>query len=267
MSCNRRLSSALAVCAAILVAPAGLAQTSPAAPGTTTDVVCTLNQAGPEYAGVCAVPCRVNALAVNFDRLLENCRSDTPPRSVKASLKKVDAAGNWLGNMEGKYPEDPTRFELSRSPQGRATVAQLPFGWFPLKTATQSADALVLVIDAAVPLPPTRDDLRIIDRALALLNDVAIWNKNDTRICPPDPVKWSLFCALTQATVEVSGGVHYRQPALEAVREVLNEVGGTRLRAHRLMDYNNHPDTTLDEVHALLRTAKARVERKVSPPQ
>jgi hypothetical protein len=46
-------------------------------------------------------------------------------------------------------------------------------------------------------------------------------------------------------------------------REVLNEVGGNRLGKHRLMDYNNHPDTTLAEVHSLLRTAEARLEKRL----
>lgn len=69
-----------------------------------------------------------------------------------------------------------------------------------------------------------------------------------------------MFCALTQATVEISGGVHYRQPAHEKVREVLNEVGGDRVKKHRLMDYNNHPDTTLEDVRNLLYKAKARID-------
>ena len=106
-------------------------------------------------------------------------------------------------------------------------------------------------------------DIRIIQRAEALLSDEKVWNREDNRICPPNPQKWSLFCALQQATEEISGGVHYRQPALQMVREVLNEVGGTRLGKHRLMDYNNHPDTTLAEVHSLLRTAEARLEKRL----
>jgi len=65
------------------------------------------------------------------------------------------------------------------------------------------------------------------------------------------------------ATVEVSGGVHYRQPALQMVREVLNEVGGNRLNKHRLMDYNNHPDTTLADIRNLLRTAQVRLEQRL----
>ncbi len=47
------------------------------------------------------------------------------------------------------------------------------------------------------------------------------------------------------------------------VREVLNEVGGNRLGKHRLMHYNNHPDTTLAEIHSLLRTAQARLEKRL----
>jgi hypothetical protein len=48
----------------------------------------------------------VNALKANFDKLLENCKDNSPPRMVLASLKSVDDRGNYLGKMEGKYPED-----------------------------------------------------------------------------------------------------------------------------------------------------------------
>jgi hypothetical protein len=34
---------------------------------------------------------------------------------------------------------------------------------------------------------------------------------------------------------------------------------------HRLMDCNNHPDTTLAEVHGLLDTAQARLEKRLRP--
>jgi hypothetical protein len=65
-----------------------------------------------------------------------------------------------------------------------------------------------------------------------------------------------------QATEEIAGGVHYRQPALQAVREVVNEVGGTRVGKHRLMDYNNHADTTLDEIYALLDKARIKLDAR-----
>lgn len=225
------------------------------------DIVrCTLKNTGAEYAGTCSVPCQVNALKANFDKLLESCREDSPPRIVVASLKQIDEKGNYLGKMEGKYPEDPTRFEIADSQYVSTKIAKLPFGWFPLENANKSGEQLLLTINATKVLPATQDDIKIMNRALDLLSSESIWNKNDNRICPPSPNKWSLFCALTQATVEVSGGVHYRQPAHEKVREVLNEVGGNRVKTHRLMDYNNHPDTTLQDVQNLLIQARARVQ-------
>jgi DNA-directed RNA polymerase sigma subunit (sigma70/sigma32) len=68
---------------------------------------------------------------------------------------------------------------------------------------------------------------------------------------------------LTQATAEVSGGVHYRQPALQTVREVLNEVDGRRIRLHRLMEYNNDPETTLDDIYKILKISEQRLEKRV----
>ena len=165
--------------------------------------------------------------------------------------------------MEGKFPEDPTRFELVMSSGGKPGIAKTPFGWFSLRSAQRENEVLRLTIAANNQLPPTPDDIRIIQRAEALLLNETVWNREDNRTCPDNPQKWSLFCALQQATQEISGGVHYRQPALQMVREVLNEVGGNRLGKHRLMDYNNHPDTTLSEIHGLLDTAQARLEKRV----
>jgi hypothetical protein len=136
-------------------------------------------------------------------------------------------------------------------------------GWFSLQSVQRENETLRLAIAANNQLPPTSDDIRIIQRAKALLSDEKVWNREDNRTCPANPQNWSLFCALQQATQEISGGVHYRQPALQMVREVLNEVGGNRLGKHRLMDYNNHSDTTLTDVHSLLNTAQARLEKRL----
>jgi hypothetical protein len=204
----------------------------------------------------------VNALAINIDGPNPKASCDTPPRRVAVTLRQTQASENWLGTMEGKFPEDPVRFELGGR-AGETRVAKTPFGWFAVQSERLEADTLHLTIGANRQLPPTTDDIRIIQRATALLSDAQHWNREDNRTCPPNPQKWSLFCALEQATFEITGGVHYRQPALQTAREVLNEVGGTRLGKHRLMDYNNHPDTTLAEIHQLLRTAQTRLERRL----
>jgi len=224
-------------------------------------VTCVLEREGSDFSGTCEVPCSINALAIDIDGPNPKKACDSPPRRVAATLHKTN--GNWLGTMQGKFPEDPTRFEVVMPTAAKPGVAKTPFGWFYLQGAREERDTLSLTIAANNQLPPTLDDIRIIQRAETLLSDQKAWNREDSRTCPPNPQKWSLFCALQQATREISGGVHYRQPALQMVREVLNEIGGNRLGKHRLMDYNNHPDTTLAEIHDLLHTAQTRLEQRL----
>ena len=230
-----------------------LQQIALAEPATT--MTCALNRAATAYNGYCEVPCQVNALAVNFGGTKPNFHCENEQRRVSASLEQKD--GIWFGHMQGAQPEDPTPFEIS------GAVAKSPFGWFAVQSFQRSDTAVTLTMLVDKQLPPTMDDIRILERARALLSDESTWNRRDNRKCPPQPERWSLFCALMQATEEITGGVHYRQPALQAAREVLNEVGAGRFGKHRIMDYNNHPDTTLLEIHRLLRTAQARLETEV----
>jgi hypothetical protein len=243
-----------ALAPAVAPAPAPVAAAAP--PG---GLVCTLAARDAGYAGTCEVPCSVNALAVNFNGLDERRRCDGPPRTVNATLARTAVAGRWLGTMQGVQPEDPTRLEVVPNKGAAGHVARTPFGWFAVSELRDSATAVQLRLDTRAQVRPTGDDLAIIDRATALLPNPQVWNKEDNRQCPAGQPRLSLFCALMQATTELSGGVHYRQPAMQAVREELNKVDPARIKTHRIMDWNNHPATTLDEVHALLKRARGRV--------
>ena len=226
-------------------------------------VTCALNRAGTEFAGTCEIPCLVYAMAISFDGPSPGVTCAGPPHRVTSTLRRIPTSESWLGTMEGKFPEDPTRFEVISGRGSKPGVAKTPYGWFRLDAARLADDRLTIDIQSNALLPPTIDDVRIIQRAIALLPDAKVWNKNDDRNCPPNPQKLSVFCALMQATQEVAGGVHYRQPALQVVREIVNIVGGTRVKTHRLMEYNNHPDTTLDDIHTMLRMAQTRLEQRL----
>ena len=246
---------------ALLALPA-LLSVPPAARAAPNTLTCTLARAGTEFAGTCEVPCSVNALAIEIDGPNPKKACDGPPRRVEASLYET-GAGRLRGIMQGRKPEDPPRFELIAADGATPGVAKTPYGWFALAGMRDDGDTLTLTIAANHQLPPTRDDLRIIARAKALLKDDTVWNRQDTRKCPPSAQAWSLFCALEKATQEVAGGIHYRQPALQVVREIVDETGGDRLQSHRIMDYNNHPKTTLAEIHGLLDAAQARLEKRL----
>jgi hypothetical protein len=222
-------------------------------------IACDLKRDGAAFSGACGIPCAVNALAINIDGPRSGFSCNQPNRAVNVTLRPQERFDDWLGTMQGKEPEDPTRFGVSKPKDGKPGVARTPYGWFALTEAKSDGDSLKLTILANRQLPPTPDDIAIVRRAIALIPSKDVWNKEDNRQCPPGQTKVSLFCAMMQATTEISGGVHYRQPAMQAVREVLNEVGGDRVKLHRIMDYNNHPDTTLDEIHALLKRAEAKL--------
>lgn len=249
----------------IIAALAGIAVCAlhPAAVRAESNVMtCSLSRTGDTYQGSCEVPCLVNNLSIDIDGPKAGASCDAPERHDPVSLKPNGESGQWLGTMDGKFPEDPKRFEVIEGRNQGDGVAKTPFGWFAIRTATHQADAFNLTIAANNQLPPTASDIKIIERALNLLSGDATWNRQDTRKCPPDPKAWSLFCALQQATTEISGGVHYRQPALQAVREEVDRVYD-KVSKHRLMEYNNSPATSLGDVRAVLLAAEDHLKQRL----
>jgi hypothetical protein len=84
-------------------------------------------------------------------------------------------------------------------------------------------------------------EIKILDRALQLLNKGSNWNRVDARVCDnsPYPYKWSLFCALHQASIDIDGEYRHLRPAVQATRQAINEITSGKKYAHLLQDYNN----------------------------
>lgn len=97
--------------------------------------------------------------------------------------------------------------------------------------------------------PVTKDDLRIVQRARQILDNASKWNRADTRECPKDAKTFSLYCALEQATQEVTGSFQHRGAAMQEARFAIDKIAPNRSRYHhRLMDYNNDPSTTFADI-------------------
>ncbi|MGH9411872.1 MAG: hypothetical protein ACRD1V_20750, partial [Vicinamibacterales bacterium] len=71
---------------------------------------------------------------------------------------------------------------------------------------------------------------------------------------------WSIYCAEEKASVELTGGFDHRRPALELVRQIIDERAKDKRYHHREMDYNNDPSTTLADVRSLFAEAIARIK-------
>lgn len=107
-------------------------------------------------------------------------------------------------------------------------------------------------------------DVQILKRADAILSTESIWSKEDDRKCQDDidANKYSLFCALYKASLDVVGEYDHRKSGLQQVRWLIQEQFKERLAGHRLMDFNNHEKTRFDEIKNLLKQSIFIIEQK-----
>ena len=113
--------------------------------------------------------------------------------------------------------------------------------------------------------PVTADDVAILVRADALLSSDAVWNRADDRACKDDEAtgKRSLFCALERACIDVLGSYDHRRVALQEVRFAVEDATRGRAFEHRLRDFNNLPETKLENIKRVLAVAKDRVSARL----
>ena len=144
-----------------------------------------------------------------------------------------------------------------------------PTSWIKALVSTLALLALLACAGCATPAyedreqPVSVEDLQILDRADALLASESDWNRHDTRECQPGATTLSLFCALQQACVDVLGQYDHRRVALQEVRFAIEDVSGGREFEHRLMDFNNLPETTFGDLKRVLEIARDKVAARL----
>jgi len=112
--------------------------------------------------------------------------------------------------------------------------------------------------------PVDETDVAIIDRAQEILKDESVWDREDDRRCNEADTTFSLFCALYFASKEILGEYQHRRTGLQEVRFALEDATAGVDYEHRLRDFNNNPETTLDDVYAVLATARERVAERLA---
>ncbi len=123
---------------------------------------------------------------------------------------------------------------------------------------------LILVIADILDFPPppvTEYDEKIIEQTIVGFNELHIWNKQDNRNCK-EVETLSLYCALVLASLKVTGEFNNNSAALEQVRNEILSLSKRSDFKHILMDFNNHPDTSIDDIQIVLRNAKKRINKK-----
>jgi hypothetical protein len=117
---------------------------------------------------------------------------------------------------------------------------------------------IALLVAAAAALHAQEQDLSIVRRADEILSGEAVWNRHDTRECPPGLKTFSLYCALEKAIVDSGQQFEHRAKVMEHVR-VAVELAAPNDYDHRLMGFNNDPEVTFADMKRMLRLAELRM--------
>ena len=169
----------------------------------------------------------------------------------------------WRGYFfVGQGREWTDSFEMTKElgPSGERLVLRSMVGWVVVhKWQKTRPGAAVLEFRLNYPRA-TSDDVSLLSTALNQLSTAAAWDRNDDRDCTNDTQgRGSVFCVLQRATESQLGRYQHAQPALDLVRRVIVERWAARVnRGHAFTNFNNHPDTMLEDVRDVLQEALRR---------
>ena len=202
------------------------------------------------------VTCNLRALDTGV--MLGRCESENWSQPVV--LQRPDGQSDlvWSG---GIYFDDNTaRLEIATYgySEGPRLIAKT-HAWYLLEDYGYSSSGLSISWDESKQAPPSEIDLEILIAASEMISSVDMWDREDDRNCENDSGTLSVYCALAKSTAHFMGRYQHRQPAMQAVRFVIQEKWPDRITSHRLMDFNNDPSTTLEDLHQLFEMALGRL--------
>ncbi len=113
--------------------------------------------------------------------------------------------------------------------------------------------------------PVTQNDIRIIHRAREIIDAPGRWDRADTQKCPADAKAISLFCALKQASIEITGAFDNDNEAMTEARTTITEaIPKGPSYSSRLTDFNNDPATTFAELQKYLVLVEERLTKRMA---
>lgn len=217
---------------------------------------CVFHQHGKSFKGICGPSAEVSAAFNGQIPLMTLAHATAITGGVWSHIRHPVSV--WTGDMTDRgYPNAALALEIYA---GKWGILRTEYGWFPVTHFASSPSTMTFDINASREIAPNLTDRQIVRRAMSILSTPAAWNRAENRNCPANATTWSIYCAMKKATIEVTGGFDHRRPALEIVREIIDERTAGRHYHHRLMDYNNDPTTRLSDVQSLFKEALGRMQ-------
>ena len=218
----------------------------------------------PEYPAASAAASRTGRVIVD---VIVAPNTSTSPLARVQSTRVVSAPDTLLANAVVRALKD-ARYMPVFNDSGAVVKVSSEVVW-EFRVASGRPE----VVDPYAP-PATRTqsaaevaklDLRIVDRARQLLSTEEHWNRADTRQCPPNARRVSLYCALELSTLEYAGSFDHRGTVMDDARSAMDDVSPHHPDYdHWLMGYNNDSTTTFADITRVLQATRDRVAKRIS---
>ena len=127
----------------------------------------------------------------------------------------------------------------------------------------ESLDRMQEILDSR-ERPVDRHDLTILDGADMILTNPSVWDRADDRKCGQQDETFSLHCSLYFGSMDTIGEYQHRRTALQEVRFAIEDATDGREFDHRLMDFNNLPETSFGDIKEIIKTARIRVQARLN---
>jgi hypothetical protein len=174
-------------------------------------------------------------------------------------------------------PDGTIEFHRAGDPPPLCTLKRLEFGTYEGSCRGSITRRLTLAKrgnPGGLDVPVDDKDLQIVAKARQILSGPTVWNRHDNRECGDSSAKqsWSLYCALYQANLDVTGVMQHLRPVMEEARVAVVELAQRGFQ-RSLLDFNNLESTTYADVVKVfdlteqrLRTMKTCVHSAVAKP-
>jgi hypothetical protein len=138
-------------------------------------------------------------------------------------------------------------------------------GWYPWEKMRVENDRLIFSYDYWYCPPARKMDLDILNLAWEYLKNSENWHQEDDRHCDDarENRRWSLFCALKMASIEIMKEYNHRNAAIQTVRFVIDDLYPDHGFVHTLKDFNNASNTTHDDILNVINLAKKRITEEI----
>jgi hypothetical protein len=111
----------------------------------------------------------------------------------------------------------------------------------------------------------TQTDIEIVKKVEAILDSPARWDRASSQDCKADAKTFGLYCAFEAASIAVTGKFDEQAAGIREAQQLISRTAPNAARyAARLVDYNNDPTVTFEDLQRLLETVRTNLEKRLA---